>query len=333
MKLVSILLFVIIFLACKQPQKFNEAERAIPQNKSGVFYDASPHLHAFADVNGITLHFLDWGGSGVPIILLPGLGNNAHMFDDLAPKLTDKFHVYGLTLRGHGQSDSPPNGYDPYTTLVEDLKQFMDLIGIKEANMAGFSMGGFLINGFASKYPDRIKKAIFIDGMFDWAFYNEPAPRERDSAWMLDSGYFKNRNTYKEGYWRYAEGGGNLTNATLADMHFQIKQSPEGVYNYFPYPLIEKTYYKNIAGHETDFSHITMPALGIFTYGDDGINPSKRKYLSAYVAYNDSLRRLTAEKFKAQAKQPTAVFIQSAHPVLQQKFDSVYYYIRKFLYE
>ena len=53
---------------------------------------------------GVVLEVLDWGGQGAPILLLAGLGNSAHIFDDLASAFTDRWHVLGVSRRGFGGS-------------------------------------------------------------------------------------------------------------------------------------------------------------------------------------------------------------------------------------
>jgi pimeloyl-ACP methyl ester carboxylesterase len=63
---------------------------------------------------GVRLEVLDWGGAGRPIVLLAGLGNTAHVFDDFAPKLASGYHVYGITRRGFGASSVLAAGYDAY---------------------------------------------------------------------------------------------------------------------------------------------------------------------------------------------------------------------------
>jgi len=61
--------------------------------------DPSSHVSRFIAVGqDVRLEVLDWGGAGRPLVLLPGGGNTAHVFDDFAPKLTSDFHVYGITL-------------------------------------------------------------------------------------------------------------------------------------------------------------------------------------------------------------------------------------------
>src|SRR5437773_8156562 len=73
---------------------------------------------------GTALEVLDWGGSGPPLVLLSGLGDAAHSFDDFAPALSDSFHVIGFTRRGFGASSQPPTS--SVDTLVGDLKAILD---------------------------------------------------------------------------------------------------------------------------------------------------------------------------------------------------------------
>ncbi|MBK8617293.1 MAG: alpha/beta fold hydrolase [Anaerolineales bacterium] len=66
----------------------------------------------FVLVNGIRLHYLDWGGNGPALIFLTGMGSSAYIFGGFAPLFTDRFHVLALTRRGQGDSDTPETGYD-----------------------------------------------------------------------------------------------------------------------------------------------------------------------------------------------------------------------------
>src|SRR6188472_2757184 len=79
----------------------------------------------------VSLELLDWGGNGTPMLFLSGLGNSAHIFDDFAPKFTDKFHVYALTRRGFGSSSQPKNGYD-IKTLSQDIISVIDQLHLKK---------------------------------------------------------------------------------------------------------------------------------------------------------------------------------------------------------
>lgn len=114
--------------------------------------DKSPHKSGFVTANGIKMNCLDWGGTGDVIILLAGLGNDAHIFDELAPNFTDRFHVIGLTRRGFGETDRPAKGYET-TTRVEDIRAFMDVTKIMRAHLVGHSLAGDEMTLFAMLYP------------------------------------------------------------------------------------------------------------------------------------------------------------------------------------
>ncbi len=117
--------------------------------------DPSPHKSQFVTVNGVKLHYLDWGGSGAPLVFLAGMASSAHTFDDLAPRFTDKFRIVALTRRGTGASERPESGYT-LNQLADDIKGFLDALGIQRASFAGHSLGGDQITVFAGKYPDRV---------------------------------------------------------------------------------------------------------------------------------------------------------------------------------
>src|SRR2546425_9103885 len=91
--------------------------------------DKSPHKTRFITVNGVRLHYLDWGGKGETMLFLHGFGGTPHIFYDLAPKFTNQFRVLGLTRRGHGESEKPDSGYDT-RTLVGDIRQFLEALKI-----------------------------------------------------------------------------------------------------------------------------------------------------------------------------------------------------------
>ncbi len=128
--------------------------------------DRSPHKSEFVTANGIKMNYLDWGGTGEVIILLAGFGNDAHVFDEIAPSFTDKYHVIGLTRRGFGETARPAAGYDT-VTRVEDIRAFMDAQKIARAHLAGHSLAGDEITLFANMYPQRVIKMVYLDAAYD----------------------------------------------------------------------------------------------------------------------------------------------------------------------
>jgi non-heme chloroperoxidase len=124
------------------------------------------HTSHFVTVNGVRLHYLDWGGQGPALIFLTGLGSTAYIFSQFASRFTDRFHVLGLTRRGHGDSDYPETGYDP-DTLTEDIRQFMDALQIDKATLVGHSVAGVELTHFAATHPGRVEKLVYVEALDD----------------------------------------------------------------------------------------------------------------------------------------------------------------------
>jgi len=134
--------------------------------------DTSPHKSDFVNVNGIKLHYLDWGGKGETLLFLTGMDTSAHIYDNIAPRFTDRFRVLALTRRGQGESDYPEDGYD-VPTLMNDIYQFMDALRIEKAILTGHSMAGVELNHFATTYPDRVLKLIYLDAYEEYRDFSE----------------------------------------------------------------------------------------------------------------------------------------------------------------
>lgn len=120
----------------------------------------------FVNVNNICLHYLDWGGNGPVLLFLTGMGCSVYIFGQFAPRFTDKFRVLALDRRGHGDSDYPESGYDP-DTLTEDLRQFLDSLGIEKVILAGHSMGYIELCHFTALYPERVLGLVFLDAAYE----------------------------------------------------------------------------------------------------------------------------------------------------------------------
>ena len=121
---------------------------------------ASPgYAERFVTVElGGKLQVLDWGGSGRPMILLAGLGYDAHVFDGFAPKLTQRYHVYAISRRGFGASSAPTPNSENYSAdrLGNDVLAVMQSLGIERPVLAGHSIAGEELSSIGTRYPDRV---------------------------------------------------------------------------------------------------------------------------------------------------------------------------------
>jgi pimeloyl-ACP methyl ester carboxylesterase len=127
---------------------------------------AEAPVEGYVAVNGVTLEYLDWGGAGPPLILVPGTVDNPHVFDDLAPSLRAFRHVIGFSRRGAGNSEAK-GPYD-IATLTSDLVGFMDALRIRKADLVGYSAGGVEVTQVAANFPDRVQHVIYFDSAYVW---------------------------------------------------------------------------------------------------------------------------------------------------------------------
>jgi non-heme chloroperoxidase len=154
-------------------------------------FDTSGHKASFVTVEpGVHLEVLDWGGTGEALVLLTGLGDNAHVFDEFAYQFTDRFHVIGITRRGFGRSSQPAHGYDVDTRARDDIA-VLDTLNIRQAIFVGHSVAGTELNKLGAAYPDRVKKLVYLDaldlGSGGWAMLPQPPPAPADTAGDLES--------------------------------------------------------------------------------------------------------------------------------------------------
>ena len=128
--------------------------------------DPSPHQQRFVTVEpSVRVEVLDWGGSGRPLLFV-GCYFTAHVYDDIAPKLTDQFHVYAVTRRGVGASDRPATGYDPQRR-ADDILEVIRAVGMQKPILIGNSCGGDILHTLGAQHPDRLGGLVYLDAAED----------------------------------------------------------------------------------------------------------------------------------------------------------------------
>ena len=169
---------------------------------SGDWVDPAPHESKFVTVNGVRLNYLDWGGQGPWLILLPGITWSPHHFDDLAPAFTDHYRVIAYARRCHGLSEVkwPCDA----ATITEDLRCLMDALGIERANLVGHSYGGTELTWMAGLHPRRVERIVYLDGGYDWA---DPLWKAAMEAWPFEMEVPESARRSLEAYFRYAKAG------------------------------------------------------------------------------------------------------------------------------
>ena len=112
--------------------------------------------------NGISLEYAEQGDPrGLPVICLHGYSDSWKSFMLSVPHLPSTLHVLALSLRGHGRSDRPPEGYTP-ENLSADVSLFMETLGLSPAVLIGHSMGATVAQRFALDFPVMTRGLVLI---------------------------------------------------------------------------------------------------------------------------------------------------------------------------
>jgi pimeloyl-ACP methyl ester carboxylesterase len=142
-----------------------------PAGQGREWTDPSPHRVQRVAVDAdVQLEVLDWGGSGPPLVLLAGAGNTAHVFDDLAPRLTTLGRVVGITRRGFGASTAAEAGYDA-ARLGADVWQVVTTLGLSRPVLVGHSIAGQELSWIATTQPGEVRGLVYIDAAYRYAFH------------------------------------------------------------------------------------------------------------------------------------------------------------------
>ena len=121
---------------------------------------------------GVRLEVMDWGGTGRPVVLLAGLGGTLHGFDGFAPRLTGRYHVYGITRRGYGASSAPDPVGDNYAAdrLGDDVLSVLTQMKIEHPVLIGHSFAGEELSSIGSRFPGRVAGLVYLDAANRYAF-------------------------------------------------------------------------------------------------------------------------------------------------------------------
>lgn len=111
---------------------------------------------------GIDMAYLEQSSRrGKPVLFLHGFTDSHHSFDRNLPSFSDRFHVFALDQRGHGDSSQPDCCYSQ-ADFADDVVAFMDAVGVRRASVVGHSMGSFIAQKVALDHPERVERLVLI---------------------------------------------------------------------------------------------------------------------------------------------------------------------------
>jgi pimeloyl-ACP methyl ester carboxylesterase len=150
-------------------------------------------------VDGLRLHYTEWGKpTAPPVLLLHGLNVQCHTWDPIADKLAEEFHVYSLDMRGHGESDWAPSGYR-VRQFAHDVHGVIEALGVGPVHLVGHSQGVRVAIAVAGERPESITSLSLSDAGPQTT--KDGALAMRDFITSTTGLTFKNEEDARTFYW------------------------------------------------------------------------------------------------------------------------------------
>ena len=216
---------------------------------------------------GIKLHYLDFGGQGTPVLLLPGMSNTAWIYSDFGRELAKRYRVFALTRRGHGQSDQPPQGYS-LEILSNDILDFLNRQKIDRVVLVGHSLAGAELTDFATRHGNRVAALVYLDAAYDREYQLTLPAEPVEPQAMTDAdrvsadsfvAYLRQSRGDIRRYW---------SETVERDMRASVTPTSDGKYRWTIAPIFEE-YLKATSGAAPDYNRIAAPALAIYSVEDE----------------------------------------------------------------
>lgn len=283
------------------------------------------------DLDGVRLHGLEWGVAGEPMLMLPGMGQSAHVYRELGPALAADRRVVALTPRGHGESATPPAGYT-VAGLAADVRGAMDALGMERATVVAHSAAGGVATRLAADAPARVSRVVYLDGIYDYAGRDDlvsrnpfPPPARpffgtgaENRAWL--------RRYALAGFWCPALDADLAARRSAAEESHRLERLAELL--------------RDMIQHPHPFAELRCPALALvasedvgtlFSWLDPGDAGSRRRAEAYLHNVRTPWRRTAIERFRGEAPQGRVVEVPGGHHFFLSARDRVVDEIRAFL--
>jgi pimeloyl-ACP methyl ester carboxylesterase len=168
-----LLLLVLAFAFYLHPIWFNDQHTRFSLWRHGV-------KSSYIEAGGHRVHYFEaeaTSGPGIPIVLIHGLGSRGEDWSALIPLFAaNGFHVYVPDLLGYGRTDHPDIDYS-ISSEEKHIADFMSAVKVPQADIVGWSMGGWVAAKLALDHPELVNRLVLEDsagiyfGSFDTALF------------------------------------------------------------------------------------------------------------------------------------------------------------------
>lgn len=132
----------------------------VVHNPGAISAQGNPGAGQYASVNGLELYY-EIHGKGQPLILLHGGLGGIVEFGQLLPLLAQTRQVIAVELQGHGHTadiDRPLS----FASMADDIAALIQHLGLENADILGFSLGGGVAFQTAIRHPNVVRKLVLI---------------------------------------------------------------------------------------------------------------------------------------------------------------------------
>jgi pimeloyl-ACP methyl ester carboxylesterase len=174
----------------------NESGKAVVDSTADTLLTDRPRIaftNGFEDVNGLKMYYEIYG-EGNPLVLIHGGGSTIQTsFEKIIPGLSRNHKVIGVELQAHGRTSDRDKPLS-FQQDADDVAALLSKLGIKKADVLGFSNGGNTTMQLAIRHPEIVDNIVVAS-----AFYK--------------------RNGMAPGFWDFMKKG------TINDMPNSLKES------------------------------------------------------------------------------------------------------------
>lgn len=111
-------------------------------------------------INNMEMYYEEYG-VGKPMVLLHGFGGGAQNWHPFSAKLSERYRLIVVDLRGHGHSTNPDNTFT-HRQAASDVFLLLDKLGVGQFSAMGMSSGGMTLLHMATSQPQRIDSMVLI---------------------------------------------------------------------------------------------------------------------------------------------------------------------------
>jgi len=124
-------------------------------------------LHKTINIDGVDIFYREAGPKDAPtILLLHGYPTSSHMFRNLIPALSDRYHLLAPDYPGYGRSEQPPMAAFDYTfeNMSKMIEGFLEALNVDKFSIYLMDYGAPIGFRIAAKYPERVEALIIQNG-------------------------------------------------------------------------------------------------------------------------------------------------------------------------